>query len=181
MDAFPTPYVFIFILVQLSLGEGKIVIRRLNEETGYGLCGGRVDCSVTEVRSKTTGLPGPLPTLFRYPRAKLEWQAGTESSARESPRLAANYLIRDRLTAAHRKLPLGTTVRVTNLKNLASTLLRINDRGPGIGGRVIDVSWAAAKELGFLDAGLARVEIDVVSSPISCIRQVTSSRSPKLN
>ena len=86
-----------------------------------------------------------------------------------------------RLSAAHRKLPFGTRVRVTNLKNLESTLLRVNDRGPGIGGRVIDVSWAAAKELGFLDAGLARVEIDVVSYPISCIRQVTNSSSPKVN
>jgi rare lipoprotein A (peptidoglycan hydrolase) len=46
---------------------------------------------------------------------------------------------------------------------------------------VIDVSWAAAKQLGFLEAGLARVEIDVVSSPKSCIRQVTNSRSPKVN
>jgi rare lipoprotein A len=69
------------------------------------------------------------------------------------------------LTAAHRRLPLGTMVRVTNLRNLASTLLRITDRGPGFNSRVIDVSWAAAKALGFLNAGLAKVEIDVVSYP----------------
>jgi rare lipoprotein A len=76
-------------------------------------------------------------------------------------------------TAAHRKLPLGTMVRVTNLKNRESTLLSINDRGPGIDGRIIDVSWIAAKELGFLDRGLARVQIDVVSYPNSCITQAS--------
>jgi rare lipoprotein A len=88
---------------------------------------------------------------------------------------------KDGLTAAHRKLPLGATVRVTNLKNLQSTLLRINDRGPGIGGRVIDLSWAAAKKLGFLEAGLARVEIDVISYPYTCNRHVTRSLSPRVN
>jgi rare lipoprotein A len=72
-------------------------------------------------------------------------------------------------------------VRVTNLKNLEFTLVRINDRGPGIPGRLIDVSWAAAKQLGFLEAGLARVEIDVVGLPQSCIRQATNARSPEVN
>ena len=97
------------------------------------------------------------------------------------PTASGELFDKDGLTAAHRKLPLGTTVRVTNLKNLESTLLKINDRGPGIPGRVIDVSWAAAKELGFVEAGLAHVEIDVVSYPNSFIRHVTSTRSPKVN
>jgi rare lipoprotein A len=81
------------------------------------------------------------------------------------------------LTAAHRRLPMGTLVRVTNLRNLASTLLKITDRGPGADNRVIDVSWAAAKTLGFLNAGLARVEIDVVSYPGST-RQMTLAELP---
>jgi rare lipoprotein A len=72
---------------------------------------------------------------------------------------------KNKLTAAHRKLAFGTTVRVTNLKTRQSTLLKINDRGPAIPGRVIDVSWEAARELGFVEAGLARVRIEVVSSP----------------
>jgi rare lipoprotein A len=69
------------------------------------------------------------------------------------------------LTAAHRVLPMGARVRVTNLKNRKSVTLRINDRGPGIRGRVIDVSRAAARNLGFLRAGLTPVELEVVSLP----------------
>jgi rare lipoprotein A len=69
------------------------------------------------------------------------------------------------LNAAHPTLPFGTTVRVTNLKNRKNILLRINDRGPHIGGRLIDVSWAAAKHLGFVHSGLTRVRVEVVADP----------------
>jgi len=69
------------------------------------------------------------------------------------------------LTAAHQTLPFGTTIRVTNLNNNKSILLRVNDRGPHIGRRLIDVSWAAAKRLGFVHSGLTRVRVQVVSYP----------------
>ncbi len=69
------------------------------------------------------------------------------------------------LTAAHRDLPLGTTVQVTNLRNKRTVLLRINDRGPNLGKRLIDVSWAAAHRLGFVRAGLTRVRLRVVKYP----------------
>ena len=67
-------------------------------------------------------------------------------------------------TAAHRSLRFGTKVRVTNLANGRSTVLTINDRGPFVKGRIIDVSWAAARELGFLESGVARVRIQAVQS-----------------
>jgi rare lipoprotein A len=85
------------------------------------------------------------------------------------------------LTAAHRTLPLGSTVRVTNLTNLKSTLLRINDRGPGIEDRLIDVSWAAAKQLGFANTGLALVEVEVIPFSKVSHQAITGPRSPKLN
>ena len=69
------------------------------------------------------------------------------------------------LTAAHPSLPFGTTVRVTNLNNSKKILLRINDRGPYFGGRLIDVSWAAAKRLGFVDSGRTPVRVEVVARP----------------
>ncbi len=69
------------------------------------------------------------------------------------------------LTAAHPSLPFGTTIRVTNLKNSKDILLRVNDRGPYIGLRLIDVSWAAAKRLGFVHSGTTRVRVEVVTYP----------------
>ncbi len=69
----------------------------------------------------------------------------------------------NRLTAAHRDLPFGTKLKVTNLRNNRSLVLRINDRGPSIPGRFLDVSMAAAVRLGFLGAGLAPVRIEVVA------------------
>jgi rare lipoprotein A len=65
------------------------------------------------------------------------------------------------LTAAHRSLPFGTRVRVTNRRNGRSVVVRINDRGPFIRGRIIDVTPAAARALGF--AGLAPVTVIVVN------------------
>ena len=64
------------------------------------------------------------------------------------------------LTAAHRSLPFGTMVRVTNNSNGRSVVVRINDRGPFVKGRVIDLTPAGARALGF--DGLARVSLDVV-------------------
>jgi len=66
------------------------------------------------------------------------------------------------LTAAHKTLPLNTVVRVTNLDNGKSILLRINDRGPFVKGRILDCSYGAAMKLGFVNQGTARVRIEVI-------------------
>ncbi len=66
------------------------------------------------------------------------------------------------MTAAHKTLPFGTYVRVTNLTNGKSVVVRINDRGPFVKGRIIDLSYAAAKKLGMSDTGVAPVEIKVL-------------------
>lgn len=66
------------------------------------------------------------------------------------------------LTAAHRELPFGTRVRVINMENGRSIVVRVNDRGPFVDGRVIDVSRRAAGELGFIHHGLARVQLILV-------------------
>lgn len=63
------------------------------------------------------------------------------------------------LTAAHRTLPFGTRVRVTNTRNGRSVIVRINDRGPFAKGRIIDLSKAAARTLQMIDAGVAPVEL----------------------
>lgn len=66
------------------------------------------------------------------------------------------------LTAAHRTLPFGTKLKVTSLANNHSVLVRINDRGPFVNGRIIDLSYAAATELEMIQSGLAEVKLEVV-------------------
>jgi rare lipoprotein A len=66
------------------------------------------------------------------------------------------------LTAAHRSLPLGTRVRVTNTRNGKSVVVRINDRGPYSKSRIIDLSERAAKEIDMIDAGVAPVTLEVL-------------------
>ena len=68
----------------------------------------------------------------------------------------------DRLTAAHRTLPLGSKVRVTNPQNGRSVVVRVNDRGPYHGNRVIDLSAAAARNIGLIQSGTERVKLSLL-------------------
>ena len=79
-------------------------------------------------------------------------------------KLTANGEVYDMygVTAAHKTLTLGTVVRVTNLDNGKSLILRINDRGPYVDGRILDCSFGAAKKLGFHEQGTANVEIKII-------------------
>ena len=79
-------------------------------------------------------------------------------------KLTANGEVYDMygLTAAHKTLPLNTTVRVTNLANNKSLILRINDRGPYVKGRILDCSYGAAKKLDFLLQGTTKVRIEII-------------------
>ena len=79
-------------------------------------------------------------------------------------KLTANGEIFDMygLTAAHKTLPLNTIIRVINLKNDKSLILRINDRGPYVGNRILDCSYGAAKKLDFVKEGTVEVRIEVI-------------------
>lgn len=68
------------------------------------------------------------------------------------------------MTAAHKTLPIPSYVRVTNLNNGRSVVVRVNDRGPFHGGRIIDLSYAAAQRLGFVDSGVAPVEVEIINT-----------------
>ena len=69
------------------------------------------------------------------------------------------------LTAAHRSLPFGTCLRVANPKTGRSVSVRVNDRGPFTGGRIIDLSAAAASSIGLRASGVGQVQIEVLSEP----------------
>ncbi len=82
------------------------------------------------------------------------------------------------LTAAHRELPLGTLVRVTNLSNGKSLIVKVNDRGPVPEDRVIDLSYIAAELLGLGEKGLQRVRLDIVQPPTIAFNREYNLASP---
>jgi rare lipoprotein A len=89
---------------------------------------------------------------------------GFETWHKEGGRMTANGEVfdPDGLNAAHKHLPLPTHVKVTNLENNRSLIVRVNDRGPFVGGRIIDLSAGAAKRLGFYKKGTAKVLVETV-------------------
>ena len=110
-------------------------------------------------------LPGLLARATEPPPADgaqtglASWHRGTNRTASGCPWVAGE------LVAAHRSLPLGTAVRVVNVRNGRQTVVRITDRGPYTRGRIIDLSVAAARALGCLEAGTARVRLEVIPPP----------------
>ncbi len=84
------------------------------------------------------------------------------------------------LSAAHKTLPIPTYLKVTNLENNRSTILRVNDRGPFHSGRIIDLSYAAAHKLGFADSGTAKVEIRAIQvpNPADVVKEEVKSPPP---
>lgn len=81
----------------------------------------------------------------------------------------------DGLTAAHRTLPFGTVVQVKNLRNGRTVRLRINDRGPFVGGRIIDVSRGGARQLGLMGSGTARVRVTTLYSGLGAASREKST------
>lgn len=125
----------------------------------------------TNSRSKDTPTIRPVATGFRsQSRAKSHhqpYQVGTASWYGEyfegRPTASGEPYNMHDLTAAHPTLPLGTWVRVTNMRNGRIVYVRINDRGPIIPGRIIDLSYGAARVLDFEQRGLQRVRLDLAS------------------
>jgi rare lipoprotein A len=110
-------------------------------------------------------LPAPIAPAPRSPRVI---QVSNGEASWYGPgffgnRTASGEVLRPgTLTAAHRTLPFGTRVRVTNLWNGRQAVVRINDRGPFHGGRVIDLAHGAAQELGVVASGVARVKLEIL-------------------
>lgn len=107
----------------------------------------------------TTAPTPPSASTARFTQVGVaSWYAPT---ARQHRTADGETLSQTEMTAAHPSLPMQTLVRVTNLSNGRSITVRINDRGPYISGRVIDLTHVAASRLGMVDSGLARVRLEV--------------------
>lgn len=106
--------------------------------------------------------PAPAPTEAGGYRAvgKASWYGSRHHGRRTA---SGERFDQHALTAAHRQLPFGSKVRVTNLRNQRSVVVRINDRGPHTRGRIIDLSRAAAERIGMLRSGTAPVRLERVT------------------
>jgi rare lipoprotein A len=124
----------------------------------------------------------PRPDIVEHPKRHVERGVASWYGPKFHGRATASGETFDmnRPSAAHRTLPFGTWVRVQNLDNGKSSLVRINDRGPFVRGRILDLSRAAAHELDMIVAGIARVEIRVVPGPETGLPEqpAATARSP---
>jgi len=113
--------------------------------------------------------PHPAPKPPRPAKAKAQVGVASWYGPDKDGRLTASGAVFNagKLTAAHRSLPFNTRVKVTNLRNGKSVDVVINDRGPGIPGRTIDLSEQAARKLGMTEKGLAPVKIVPLKGPIA--------------
>ena len=118
-------------------------------------------CSSASRSTTTTPTPA-VTTTGNVQRGYATWYG---KEAHGGPTASGERFDRFKLTAAHRTLRLGTRVRVTNERNGRSVEVRINDRGPYGGGRILDLSEAAARQLQMIDAGVVPVTIEIVSKP----------------
>jgi rare lipoprotein A len=85
------------------------------------------------------------------------------------------------MTAAHLTLPLGSYVKVTNLRNGKAVVVRVNDRGPIVPGRIIDLSYGAASALGYDKRGIQRVRLDLVHPSRTASRSKTKYETVAVN
>lgn len=143
-------------------------------------CGGRKPVARRPPPSHppATTTPAPKPQPLPPPAVPGQYHEEGIASWYGVPyhgRRAANGEIYDmhKMTAAHRTLPFDTVVRVTNTRNGRSTEVRINDRGPFVEGRIIDLSFAAAQAVDMVGAGTAPVRLELLSGPHPLNNQFT--------
>jgi len=110
------------------------------------------------------GKKGHIPLATKGMHAKVLYGVSSFYAEDFHGKLTANGEVYDMygITAAHKTLPLNTIVRVTNMENDKFIIVRINDRGPFIPGRILDCSYGAALKLGFIAQGTTKVKIEVI-------------------
>ena len=125
---------------------------------------------IAEIANRPQPRPEPEPPTLQarspeYLQYQIDGMASWYGPGFHGRRSASGEIFdQNALTAAHLYLPFGTQVRVTNLDNGNSVVVRINDRGPYTGGRIIDVSAAAARNLGMINSGVAQVRLEILGS-----------------
>jgi rare lipoprotein A len=161
---------------------GPTARKRRLSRTGAGILALSLGLSATVVASSTVS-HRPAVEINSLPKAKLRWfQIGKASwygkQFQGKETADGEHFDMNSLTCAHRTLPLGSWIRVTNLRNKRSAFVRVNDRGPEPLDRVIDLSYAAAQRIGL--AGIGKVKIEPVSPSDSQLTEALVNQLPLL-
>ncbi|QIG78363.1 septal ring lytic transglycosylase RlpA family protein [Stakelama tenebrarum] len=152
-------------IVALAWSLARVPEARHRVMLGKGVAG--VDATIPAAEIETPA-PSPIATATRRVAEGVSRMLGTGEASYYGPGLVGNPTANgerfdpSKMTAAHRTLPMGSRVRVTDTRSGRSVVVRINDRGPYHGRRVIDLSEGAARKLGILDRGTARVRLSLL-------------------
>lgn len=111
-------------------------------------------------------------------KGKASFYSKRATGARTS---SGERLHHDSLTCAHRTYPFGTMLKVTNMANDRSVIVRVTDRGPFVRGRIIDLSWRAAKEIGMLSQGIALVMVEAIHNYVVPFKPDDDNYLPELD
>jgi rare lipoprotein A len=113
-------------------------------------------------------IPSPPPDATPTPSLRIQYGLASWYGRERHGRRTASGEIFDtyQLVAAHRTAPFGTYALVTNLTNARTVQVRINDRGPSVAGRLVDLSYAAARQLDMVHVGVTRVKIELLGAPL---------------
>lgn len=148
------------------LGLGMLVLTpSMNPSSSVGKTGNPLQTSPSQAGSTVVSQTSSKGT---QPKPLAVWECTTSWYGEDfDGQPTANGEIYDMYaaTAAHQTLPLGSIVRVVNPRNHRSQIVRINDRGPYVGGRELDVSYGVARRLGFDQRGLAKVRLELLEVP----------------
>lgn len=154
------------VLESVFLGLGMLVLTpSMNPTSSVGKTGSPLQAQTSQPNSTITPQSSSKST---QPKPLAVWECTTSWYGEDfDGQPTANGEIYDMYaaTAAHQTLPLGSIVRVVNPRNHRSQIVRINDRGPYVGGRELDVSYAVARRLGFDQRGLAKVRLELLEVP----------------
>jgi rare lipoprotein A len=154
------------VLESVFLGLGMLVLTpSMNPTSSVGKTGSPLQAQTFQTSST---IPSQSSSKGTQPKPLAVWECTTSWYGEDfDGQPTANGEIYDMYaaTAAHQTLPLGSIVRVVNPRNHRSQIVRINDRGPYVGGRELDVSYAVARRLGFDQRGLAKVRLELLEVP----------------
>jgi rare lipoprotein A len=159
-------------LIRESLLAGIVVLLAVPAINAPAFLGAATTSANASVLPQTQNLAKPNPAL--QPKPLKAWVCVSSWYGEDFdglPTATGELYDMYAMTAAHPTLPLGSVVRVVDLRTRRSAIVRINDRGPYVQGRDIDVSYQVARQLGFLRRGLARVRLELLEVPPSKLQR----------